>query len=74
MVGAGIGYLVGKGLDYTAKAAFSRAGMAAERPGLPTTVSGRPAREHRLVVIPTPPSEFDSEQAILDRWARRDVE
>ncbi|WP_257285938.1 hypothetical protein [Endozoicomonas sp. SESOKO1] len=36
MVGAGVGYLVGKGLDYAAKAAFSRAGTAAERPGLTT--------------------------------------
>ncbi|MBO9493542.1 hypothetical protein J7438_05505 [Thalassotalea sp. G20_0] len=30
VVGGGVGYLVGKGLDYTAKAAFSGAGMAAE--------------------------------------------
>lgn len=47
MVGAGVGYLVGKGLDYTVKAAFSGDGMAAERPGLTTTVSGSPDENTR---------------------------
>ncbi|WP_422467227.1 MULTISPECIES: hypothetical protein [unclassified Endozoicomonas] len=42
VVGGGVGYLVGKALDYTAKAAFSGAGMAAERLGLTTTVGGSP--------------------------------
>lgn len=42
MIGGGVGYLVGKALDYTAKAAFSGAGMAAERLGLTTTVGGNP--------------------------------
>lgn len=47
VVGGGVGYLVGKGLDYTAKAAFSGAGMAAERLGLTTTVSGSPDEQIR---------------------------
>ncbi|WP_257264861.1 hypothetical protein [Endozoicomonas sp. ONNA2] len=42
MVGAGVGYLLGKGLDFTAKAAVSGAKMAADRLGLKTTVSQSP--------------------------------
>ncbi|WP_257265741.1 hypothetical protein [Endozoicomonas sp. ONNA2] len=47
MVGAGAGYLLGKGLEYTAEAAISGAERAAKRLGLTTAVSVSPDEQTR---------------------------